>query len=58
MQSFSEIPDAAITFSAKFCIFLLLGSTHETYHSPIDKQKMTLSGVSGKKLSNDLAVTS
>ena len=57
MRSFSETPDATIGFSAKLRIFYILGSTHETYHSPLSKHKTTHSGGGGKKLLNDLAVT-
>ena len=54
---FQKPSSATTIFSAKFCIFYILGSTDETYRSPLTKQKATHSGVGGKKQSNDLAVT-
>ena len=54
---FQKPSSATIIFSAKFRIFYILGSTHETYRSPLSKRKTTHSGVGGKKHSNDLAVT-
>ena len=44
-------------FSARFRIFYIIGSTHETYRSTLSKRKTTHSGVGGKKQSNNLAVT-
>ena len=55
---FQKPSSATIVFSAKFKIFYILGSTHEIYRSFLYKRKATHSGVGGKKLSNDLAVTS
>jgi len=54
---FQKPSSAKIIFSEKFCIFYILGLTHETYRSPLSKQKTTDSGVGGKKQPNDLAVT-
>ena len=54
---FQKSLSATIIFNAKFRIFYILGSTHETYRSLLSKQKTTHSGVGGKKQSNNLAVT-
>ena len=57
MWSFSETLVSNNYVQPKFRIFYILGSTHETYRSPLSKRKTAHSGVGGKKQSNDLAVT-
>jgi hypothetical protein len=48
MRSFSEILDATITFSTKFCIFYILGLTHETTTVLDTNKKQHAQGLAGK----------